>query len=133
MYWGSDKLETLKAQAELMVCFLFLVESVKQTERVLYPQQYKERYLKMYGNNPTSGPPQRTGKSAMRKLGVLLRELSDDDDEPSTSVMSTLSGDSNEPWLPSFNSYLQSSDHLGDMSIVEWWSVCIATHLFPQS
>ena len=51
----------------------------------------------MYGNNPAPAQPRRTGKSAMRKVGVLLRELSDDEDELSRSTTPTPTGD---PWLP---------------------------------
>lgn len=83
-------------------------------------RQYKQRYLEMYGNNPAPTQPRQTGKSAMRKVGVLLRELSDDKDETSPSATPTPMGD---PWLPGFNNYWKSSDHLGDISIVEWWSV----------
>jgi hypothetical protein len=74
----------------------------------------------MYGNNPAPAQLRCTGKSAMRKVGILLRELSDDEDEllPSTMLV-----DLSEPWLPGFNSYWDSKDHLGEMTIVEWWSV----------
>jgi hypothetical protein len=77
----------------------------------------------MYGNNSALAQLRQTGKSAMRKVGVLLCELSDDEDEPSSSATPAPIGDSSEPWLPGFNDYWTLSDHLGDTSIVEWWSV----------
>lgn len=59
----------------------------------------------------------------MRKVGVLLRELSDDEDEPFLNATPATIGNLSELWLPGFNNYWTSSDHLGDISIVEWWSV----------
>jgi len=87
----------------------------------------------MYGHNPAPAPSRQTGKSAMRKVGVLLRELSDDEDDTLARVSPVLCDNSSEPWLPGFNSYLQSSDHLGDMSIVEWWSVSSVAHNCPPN
>ena len=76
------------------------------------------------GNNSTRSPQQlQTGKSAMRKVGNLIRQLSDDEDDddidPSTHAPDEA------PWRKDFHGYLNSKDQLGNMSIVEWWGVRI--------
>jgi hypothetical protein len=87
----------------------------------------------MYANNSAPSQPRRTGKSAIRKVGILIRELSDDDDDddandddPVEPGASSSSSDSMAPWRNDFNGYLYSKDQLGDMTIVEWWGVCIS-------
>jgi hypothetical protein len=83
----------------------------------------------MYRNiNNTSSTLRYTGAS--RKLGDLLRELSDDSDEDDlmdvdNNVGSSLTVPSgaSEPWLESFNGYLKSTDQLGKLTIVQWWGV----------
>jgi hypothetical protein len=80
----------------------------------------------MHGNNPTPSQPRRTGKSAIRKVGILIRELSSDDDEDCMeSGANSTTGDSTDPWRKDFNGYLNSKDQLGDMTIVEWWGVSL--------
>jgi hypothetical protein len=76
----------------------------------------------MYGNSSAPAPLRRTGKSAMRKVGVLIRELSDDEDEVSIEP-GTSSIDLSKPWRKDFNGYLNSKDQLGNMTIIEWWGV----------
>lgn len=91
--------------------------------------QYKKRYYEMYGNNSAPVPLRRTGKSATRKVGILIRELSDDEDEDGIepSVAPTQAGnDLRTPWNKDFNGYLNSKDQLGNMTIVEWWGVRIS-------
>ena len=97
----------------------------------LFPQ-YKKHYFEMYGNNLAPAPLQRTGKSAMRKVGILIRELSDDEDEEGveSSTSPITANDLHTPWRKDFNGYLNSKDQLGDMTIVEWWGVCISHILF---
>ena len=43
--------------------------------------QYKECYIEIYMNKSAPSQPWRTGKSAIRKVGILIRELSDDNDD----------------------------------------------------
>ena len=85
----------------------------------------------MYSNsNNTSSTSRYTGAS--RKLGNLLRELSDDSESDEDNLMdvdgnvglsrTVPSGDS-EPWLESFYGYLKSTDQLGKLTIVQWWGV----------
>lgn len=66
----------------------------------------------------------------MRKVGILIRELSDDSDEGPESQdahsSSILPDDLRAPWLTDFNGYLNSKDQLGNMTIVEWWGVSVA-------
>jgi hypothetical protein len=91
----------------------------------------------MYGNNSALSQPRRTGKSAIRKVGILIRELSDDDDDDDDANdddsvepgASSATSDSMAPWRKDFKGYLYSKDQLGDMTIVEWWGVCISRAL----
>ncbi|KAF8240617.1 hypothetical protein L208DRAFT_1514732, partial [Tricholoma matsutake] len=57
-YWGQEKLESILKEAE-----------------------ETQLYLGMYSNNSVPALARRKGKSAMRKVGILIHELSDDDDE----------------------------------------------------
>jgi hypothetical protein len=91
--------------------------------------QYKERYIEIYTNNSAPSQPRRTGKSAIRKVGILIRELSDDDDDDDANDDPVEPSDSTAPWRDDFNGYLYSKDQLGDMTIVEWWGVHISSPL----
>jgi hypothetical protein len=73
------------------------------------------------GSDSALAQPRRTGKSAIRKVNVLIRELSDDDDDDENMESNPVP--STTPWRKEFNGYLYSKDQLGDMSIVEWWGV----------
>ena len=80
----------------------------------------------MYGNSAPA-PCWRTGKSATRKLGILIRELSDDEDDTDSSLASPIvPEDLRAPWQKDFNGYLNSKDQLSNMTITEWWGVSIA-------
>lgn len=76
----------------------------------------------MYGNNSVP-PPKKTANLTTRKVGVLLHELSDDEDEEEMSVAGDVSNSQHIPWHDDFHGYLTSRDRLGAMSIVEWWGV----------
>jgi len=85
----------------------------------------KACYLEMHGNsNNASRTSSYTGAS--RKLSKLLRVLSDDEDEEdghgdgraSSSTVSL-----GESWLEDFRGYLNSTDQLGKLMIVQWWGV----------
>ena len=84
----------------------------------------------MYGNNSAPAPRRRTGKSATRKLGILIRELSDDEDDADSSPAASpiVPEDLRAPWQKDFNGYLNSKDQLGNMTIMEWWGVSIVCH-----
>ena len=93
-----------------------------------YFRQYKKCYLDMYGSNSAPAPWQ-TGKSATRKLSMLICELSDDDEDDAESLASPIvPEDICAPWQKDFNGYLNSKDQLGNMTIMEWWGVSI-THV----
>ena len=79
----------------------------------------------MHGNRPVATQPQEhTGKSAIRRLGSLIRELSDDEaDDTAGRSSPAVSGDSGDRWRRDFDGYLGSRDQLGEMSLVEWWGV----------
>ena len=59
----------------------------------------------MYGNNSAPAPLRWTGKSAMRKVGVLICELSDDEDEDGNEL-GTSPIDLHSPWHKDFNGYI---------------------------
>lgn len=82
----------------------------------------------MYGNNPA--PPKRTATLTTRKVGSLLRELSDNEDE---AALLTVGNATDDPWRVDFDSYLRSKDQLGAMSIIEWWGVCTQINLYRQT
>jgi len=75
----------------------------------------------MYADNRVL-PPNRTGSSITRKVGILLRELSDDEDDTDPQGQD-VPANLNDPWREDFNGYLHSRDKLGTMTIVEWWGV----------
>ncbi|OJT14236.1 hypothetical protein TRAPUB_9209 [Trametes pubescens] len=109
--WGKDLLAKLLAQAE---------------------DTYEERYLKMY---PDSASPHTSGKrwaGATRKLGTLLREVSDNelsDDEDADNTARRGDADTDKPWRADFHGYLKSRDSLGQLSIVQWWGK--NAHCYP--
>jgi hypothetical protein len=75
-YWGEDKLREILIRAEEVVWTEFLYLSCVLTPSI----QYKAQYIGMYGNGmAVPVAQQHTGKSSS-KLGQLLRELSDDED-----------------------------------------------------
>ena len=56
-----------------------------------------------------------------QQLNRLMRELSDDEDSDiPTPVSST---DPAQPWLQEYHGYLNAKDHLGGLSIVQWWGI----------
>ena len=61
-----------------------------------------------------------------RKVGVLLRELSEDEDKDEDKIpaVGDVSSGRHVPWCTDFHGYLNSRDQLGVMTIVEWWGVC---------
>ena len=86
----------------------------------------------MYGNNPAP-PPTKTGNLTTRKVGILLRELSDDEDDDKLSFIGDVSSSQHVPWHSDFHGYLNSRDQLGTMTIVEWWGVCTENDTLPDS
>jgi hypothetical protein len=128
-YWGKDKLEdVLESVAETV--------SIRSLGLYLYQLnscslcQYKERYLEMHGNHPVPRQPQRTGKSALRRLGSLIRELSDDEGDNQPERHSpAVTGDLGDHWRKDFDGYLGLKDQLGEMTLVEWWGVRTFSYL----
>jgi len=77
----------------------------------------------MYGNNPAP-PPKKMGNLTTRKVGILLCELSDDEDDDEPSDIGDVTSSQHVPWHGGFHGYLNSRDQIGAMTIVEWWGVC---------
>ena len=63
----------------------------------------------------------------------MLRDISDDsspdDDDDDDDDASELIN-SSKPWLAEFKGYLHSRDVLGNLSIVQWWGVCLSSLLY---
>lgn len=97
--------------------------------------QYKQQYLKLYGNSPPPHHSTAKGKyTGSRKLNKLMRELlSDDDSDADVSQAGTASASATtsasnltpaKPWLDDFNAYLNSRDYLAvHQTVVQWWGV----------
>jgi hAT family C-terminal dimerisation region len=94
--------------------------------------QYKERYLAIYGDKMLAPKQRRTGRSATRKVGTLIRELSDDEDEIDEDTLNLAPNELHAPWLKDFHGYLNSKDQLGSMSVIEWWGVSISCYFSNQ-
>ncbi|KAG2079500.1 uncharacterized protein F5147DRAFT_661838 [Suillus discolor] len=114
-HWGNDLLHEVLENAKAM---------------------YKESYLEMHGDDAgkSSASTELCTSTGNHRLDVLLNELSDGDedaldtpyqDPPTLSrTSSACLFDSVDPlklWLHNFHAYLNSKDHLGGMSIVQWW------------
>jgi hAT family C-terminal dimerisation region len=84
----------------------------------------------MYAGAGNPVPPlNRTGSLTTRKVGILLRELSDDSDEDDADIHGRDAPTNlNDPWRADFKGYLHSRDELGAMTIVEWWGVWICPY-----
>ncbi|KAF8222675.1 hypothetical protein L208DRAFT_1321119, partial [Tricholoma matsutake] len=112
-YWGQEKLESILKEAE---------------------ETYKQLYLGMYSNNSVPALARHKGKSAIRKVGILIHELSDDDNEDNNGVQSHTSpimpSEPSAPWRKDFFEYLNSTDQLSNMTIVEWWGVRVPRIMF---
>lgn len=86
--------------------------------------------MEMYTGNPVP-PPNHTGSLTMCKVGILLCELLDDEDDTDSHAEDTPTN-TNDPWHEDFNGYLHSRDKLGAMTIVEWWGVWIHLSLYTH-
>ncbi|KAL1949584.1 hypothetical protein VTO73DRAFT_8465 [Trametes versicolor] len=103
--WGKDLLAETRAHAE---------------------EVYKARYLELYGEEGQARAPARQSSftGASRTIRPLLRALPDSDSEMDSDDESESEADGSEsakPWLKDFDGYLDSTDDLGGMSIVQWW------------
>ncbi|KAG6863753.1 hypothetical protein C0991_003464 [Blastosporella zonata] len=78
---------------------------------------YKARYIQMYGNG-FAPAISCLHKSAHSKLNTLFWELSDDEDDASTPSSTSPPANAEKPCLDGFNRYLNSTDILGDMTIL---------------
>jgi hypothetical protein len=70
----------------------------------------------------------------MCKLGILICGLSDDDDNDNDGIESyaspTTHSEPSTPWCKDFFVYLNSTDQLDNMTIVEWWGVHVSHIVF---
>lgn len=118
-YWGADKLDEVLMRAEEIVGSIFLLDKAS----LINNDKYKERYKEMYASN--AAPPRKNlANLTTRKVGVLFRELSDNEEGLDTDMEDDFA-DPNDPWRADFKGYLHSRDQLGTMTTVEWWGVCI--------
>lgn len=77
----------------------------------------------MYPDNLVP-PPNHARSLTTRKVRILLRELSDDEDDDNMYRQDPPINP-NDPWREDFRGYLHSRDKLGAMTIIEWWGVWI--------
>ena len=69
-----------------------------------------------------SGPKPSVKKNKKPGIKSLLRELSDDEDDPDTTPVP--SDDSDKPWRPEFRRYLDAVHELSEgMTSIKWWGV----------
>lgn len=116
-YWGNDLLHEALENAEAM---------------------YKECYLEMHGDDAekSSASTELRTSTGNHRLDVLLNELSDGDEDaldtpyedPATLSRTSSaclfdSVDPLKPRLHDFHAYLNLKDHLGGMSIIQWWGI----------
>ena len=68
--------------------------------------------------------PNTTPVPIKSKLGKLLRELSDDEDDNHAGSGSVTTEDPERPWLRDFRIYLDTVEHIPDgWSTITWWGV----------
>jgi hypothetical protein len=72
------------------------------------------------GTGNAVSSPNHTGNLTICKVGILLRELSDEkNDDADMHELDTFTN-LNDPWCEDFRGYLHLRDELGAMTIVEW-------------
>jgi hypothetical protein len=82
--------------------------------------QFKERYLSLSSGSTTTQSAQ---PKPHKKLNVLLRELSDDE-EITTEAGTGVPEDPKRPWLTDFRKYLDVVEQVpDDYSAIGWWGV----------
>lgn len=91
----------------------------------------------MYSNNPDprNGAKIKVRKTGNHKLNALLQELSNSEDDSGSMLQPTLISHTsstssvtpseavNKLWWQDFHTYLNSKDHLRDMTIIQWWGI----------
>jgi hypothetical protein len=117
-HWSSELQEDVVNCVEEIVRYVFLVPF----QCLTYISQFKERYLALSADSPTT---QSTQRKTNKKLHVLLRELSDDE-EMATDAGTDVPEDPNRPWLRDFRSYLDVVEQVPEgCSTIRWWGVSI--------
>jgi hypothetical protein len=114
-HWSEDIQQDVLDCAEDVVCVLLYFGSVCSKHR-LY--QFQQRYEELH----KSGPRPSVKKNKKPGIKKLLRELSDDEDDPNTTPVP--SDDSDKPWRPEFSRYLNADHELSEgMTSIKWWGV----------
>ena len=117
-HWSSELQDDVIECVEEVVChtsclFIFFRD-------LIYVSQFRERYLSLSSRSSTT---QLAQPNANRKLNILLRELSDDE-ETTTEVGSGMPDDPKRPWLTDFHKYLDVVEQVPDgCSAIGWWGV----------
>ena len=72
--------------------------------------------------------PESSKSKKTRGLSVLLRELSDDEDNISTDTPPGVSVDPDQLWSQHFSAYMNASEQVPEgWSAIKWWRVCAHT------
>jgi hypothetical protein len=89
---------------------------------LIYIFQFRERYILLAGNSDTKPPMQ---SSKIKKINVLLRELSDDEDAE-VDVGPTVPEDPKRPWMRDFHAYIDVHEQVPDgWTTIKWWGVSV--------
>ena len=97
--------------------------------------KYKERYYTMYGPSAADAPPTTDHKHRITThnskldalLGSYINDESDSDgedkDKAGCNTGRKHSNDPARPWLQGFHDYLNTREHLGNSTVVQWWGM----------
>lgn len=81
----------------------------------------------MLSKDSDNPPESLKSKKSRTGLHVLLRELSDDEDNPTNSAPD-LSEDPDRPWSRYFRAYMDVVEQVPDgWSAIKWWGVSVPT------
>ncbi|KAF5365840.1 hypothetical protein D9757_012805 [Collybiopsis confluens] len=97
-------------------------DDLQKQVREVAEKIFEERYKQMYGSDSEGNyaVPRQTSK---RKRDMLLRQLSEDEDDED-SGSSQPQSDPSKPWMNEFNKYLNEVEVILDnMSLVSWWGI----------
>ena len=116
-HWPAE----LLSDVEQCVDDVVRTQSVQGTVAILISAQFKERYEVLRGQTQSKS----SVLAAKPRINKLLQELSDDEDcdHPDKGPkVSEVSEDPSRPWLPEFQAYLDTTEHVpDDWTTIQWW------------
>jgi hypothetical protein len=111
-----------KLQGDVMKCVEEVVSDILTVSLACYLcTQFKERYLLM--SRDLDVPDFSKSQKTKGGLRVLLRELSDDEDNVTVSPAG-ISADPDRPWAQHISAYMDVIEQVPDgWSAIKWWGV----------